>query len=58
MDSAQLEHLNASFEREAEIREQLREQVSDLDKSARAIVGHLNKIHSTASDHRKDLILS
>jgi hypothetical protein len=56
MDSAQLEHLNTSFEREAEIREQLREQVSELDKSARAIVGHLNKIHSTASDHLPQLL--
>ncbi|KAF8073605.1 Translin [Lyophyllum atratum] len=47
MDSKDLENLNLLLERDVELREKIKDQVADLDKKTRTMVGMLNKIHST-----------
>lgn len=56
MDPADLESLNALLEQESELREKIKEQVSDLDKKTRTMVGLLNKIHSTRSSELPALL--
>ncbi|KAG2057722.1 Translin [Suillus hirtellus] len=47
MDSCDVERLNELLEQDVELREKIKEQVTDLDKKTRNMVGVLNKIHST-----------
>ena len=56
MDPRELQKLNDALERESGLREQLREQVSDLDKKPRNIVGLLNRIHSTPTEKLPELL--
>ncbi|KAG2151415.1 Translin [Suillus clintonianus] len=50
MDSGDVERLNELLEQDVELREKIKEQVTDLDKKTRNMVGVLNKIHSTPSE--------
>ncbi|KDQ11500.1 hypothetical protein BOTBODRAFT_35375 [Botryobasidium botryosum FD-172 SS1] len=51
MDPEELDQINAYFERDAQLREILREENAKLDKKVRSMVGTLSKVHSTpASD--------
>ncbi|KAF8635897.1 hypothetical protein AX15_000076 [Amanita polypyramis BW_CC] len=50
MDPQDLENISALLDREIELREKIKEQVLELDKKARTMVGLLNKIHSTPSE--------
>ncbi|KAK0464563.1 translin [Desarmillaria tabescens] len=46
MDPHDLENLNTTLDHEAQLREKIKEQVVELDKKTRTMVGMLNKIHS------------
>ncbi|KAL4081055.1 Translin [Scleroderma citrinum] len=50
MDIKNVDYLNELLEQDVELREKIKEQVTDLDKKARNMVGILNKIHSTPSE--------
>jgi len=50
MDPLDVNHLNELLEKDVEIREKIKDQVSYLDKKTRAMLGILNKIHSTPTD--------
>ncbi|KAF9464171.1 Translin [Collybia nuda] len=50
MDPQDLENINALLDRDVELREKIKDQVTELDKKTRTMVGVLNKIHSTPSD--------
>ncbi|PPQ66260.1 hypothetical protein CVT24_007278 [Panaeolus cyanescens] len=50
MDPQLLENLNGLLDKEVDLREKIREQVNELDKKARTMVGLLNKIHSTSPE--------
>ncbi|CAA7261402.1 unnamed protein product [Cyclocybe aegerita] len=50
MDSDQVEKINGLLERDVELRENIKDQVNELDKKTRTMVGLLNKIHSTPPD--------
>ncbi|KII86871.1 hypothetical protein PLICRDRAFT_272511 [Plicaturopsis crispa FD-325 SS-3] len=50
MDPQDLELINGLLDYDVELREKLREQITELDKKARTMVGILNKIHSTPSN--------
>ncbi|KAI9573695.1 Translin [Boletus coccyginus] len=50
MDTLDVNYLNELLEQDVEIREKIKDQVSDLDKKTRVMVGILNKIHSTSID--------
>jgi len=58
MDSQELQKLNALLDREVEIRESIKEQVNELDKKTRTMIGLLNKVHSTPSAARPALLIS
>lgn len=45
-----MESINILLDRDVELREKIKEQVAELDKKARTMIGLLNKIHSTPSD--------
>ncbi|XP_006462665.1 hypothetical protein AGABI2DRAFT_224180 [Agaricus bisporus var. bisporus H97] len=47
MDINSLEKLNDLLDRELEIREKIKEQVNEFDKTTRTMSGILNKVHST-----------
>ncbi|KJA23197.1 hypothetical protein HYPSUDRAFT_39981 [Hypholoma sublateritium FD-334 SS-4] len=47
MDPIELERINVVLDHDVELREKIKEQVNELDKKMRTIVGILNKIHST-----------
>ncbi|KAF8133671.1 Translin, partial [Boletus edulis] len=50
MDAMDVDYLNELLEQDVEIREKIKQQVSDLDKKVRVMVGILIKIHSTPTD--------
>lgn len=56
MDPINISCLNGLLEQDAELREKIKEQVTDLDKKARNVVGILNKIHSTPSESIPSLL--
>jgi len=56
MDPVELERINAVLDRDVELREKIKEQVSELDKKTRTIVGILNKIHSTRPETMPTLL--
>jgi len=47
MDGPELDRINALLDRDVELREKIKEQVNELDKKTRTMIGVLNKIHST-----------
>ncbi|KAF9565663.1 Translin [Agrocybe pediades] len=50
MDAIELEKINALLDHDVELREKIKEQVNELDKKTRTMIGILNKIHSTPAD--------
>jgi len=56
MDSGELDRINALLDRDVELREKVKEQVNELDKKTRTMVGILNKIHSTPSEAVRSLL--
>ncbi|KAF8914959.1 translin [Mucidula mucida] len=58
MDSADIDNLNALLDNESQLREKIREQVQELDKKARTMVGLLNRIHSIPFASVPNLITS
>ncbi|KLO14763.1 translin [Schizopora paradoxa] len=50
MDSGDLEQLNALLDNEIDLKEKIKDFVSDFDKRTRRVQGALNKIHSTPSE--------
>ncbi|KIM43331.1 hypothetical protein M413DRAFT_18387 [Hebeloma cylindrosporum] len=50
MDSNELEKINNLLDRDVELREKIKEQVNEMDKKTRTIIGILNRIHSTPLD--------
>ncbi|KAF9242608.1 Translin [Melanogaster broomeanus] len=50
MDTQDVNYLNELLEQDIALREKIKDQVTDLDKKTRIMVGILNKIHSTPSD--------
>ncbi|KAF9046445.1 Translin [Panaeolus papilionaceus] len=58
MDPQLLDDLNNLLDKEVEIREKIREQVNELDKKARTMVGLLNQIHATPPDAIPTLLSS
>ncbi|KAG6876518.1 hypothetical protein C0992_012602 [Termitomyces sp. T32_za158] len=47
MDTLNFENINAMLDQDVDLREKIKEQVADLDKKSRNMVGLLNKVHST-----------
>ncbi|CAL1713075.1 unnamed protein product [Somion occarium] len=47
MDSANLDFINRMLEQDSELREKIKDQVTEFDKKTRTMTGLLNKIHST-----------
>ncbi|KIY69127.1 translin [Cylindrobasidium torrendii FP15055 ss-10] len=58
MDPADLELLNERLESESQLREKIKEQVLELDKKSRVMLGHLNKVHSIPSSEVPNLLAS
>ncbi|KAG5652967.1 hypothetical protein H0H81_002865 [Sphagnurus paluster] len=56
MDPNDLENINLLLERDTTLREKIKEQVADLDKKMRTMVGMLNKIHSTRSESLSEIL--
>jgi predicted translin family RNA/ssDNA-binding protein len=50
MDAEDLDHINQLLDHDVELREKIKDQVTELDKKTRTMVGLLNKIHSTPSN--------
>ncbi|KAH6912840.1 translin [Coprinopsis sp. MPI-PUGE-AT-0042] len=50
MESSELEHINALLDADADLREKIRDQVTEFDKKARTMVGLLNRSHVTPSE--------
>ncbi|KAI0345810.1 Translin [Trametopsis cervina] len=49
MDAQNLEVINQMLEQDVELREQIKDQVTEFDKKGRTMTGLLNKIHSTST---------
>jgi len=49
MDPEDLNHINQLLDHDVELREKIKDQVTEFDKKTRTMVGLLNKIHSTPS---------
>ncbi|KAI0320192.1 translin [Amylostereum chailletii] len=58
MDPQHLEHISHILDTDAELREKIKEQVSDFDKKTRSMAGTLNKIHSTPTTEIPNLVQS
>ncbi|KAL1715363.1 Translin [Schizophyllum commune] len=56
MDTRDLENINALLDQDVELREKIKEQVTELDKKTRTMTGLLNKIHSTPSAEMPKLL--
>ncbi|EPQ54488.1 Translin [Gloeophyllum trabeum ATCC 11539] len=56
MDPQDLEFINDSLDRDVELREKIKEEVGELDRKTRSMVGLLNKIHSTPQDKIPPLV--
>ncbi|EIW59484.1 Translin [Trametes versicolor FP-101664 SS1] len=50
MDSDNLEKINTILDADVDIREKIKEQVTEFDKKTRTLSGILNRIHSTRSE--------
>ncbi|OBZ71654.1 Translin [Grifola frondosa] len=58
MDPHNLEVINDLLDKDVEIREKIKDQVTEFDKKTRTLAGMLNKIHSTPSDKISSLLVS
>ncbi|KAJ7212118.1 Translin [Mycena pura] len=58
MDPLVVENLNTLLEQDMGVSEKIKEQVKELDKKVRIIVGILGKIHSTPSNSMPELLTS
>jgi len=56
MDPLVVENLNTLLEQDMGVSEKIKEQVKELDKKVRTIVGILGKIHSTPSNSSKRVL--
>jgi len=56
MDPQSLESLNEVLDHDSDIREKIKDQVNDLEKKTRVVVGILSRIHSTRSESIPSLI--
>ncbi|KAI0086494.1 Translin [Irpex rosettiformis] len=56
MDSENLENINQMLEQDAELREKIKDQVTEFDKKTRVMTGLLNKIHSTPTNQLPALL--
>ncbi|KAF7299037.1 Translin [Mycena indigotica] len=56
MDTANIDVLNTLLDKDIGVSEKIREQVKELDKKVRTIVGILGKIHSTPSNSMGPLL--
>nr|GAT60302.1 translin [Mycena chlorophos] len=56
MDAANIDVLNSLLEKDSNVGEKIREQVKELDKKVRLIVGILGKIHSTPLNSMQPLV--
>ncbi|KDR82677.1 hypothetical protein GALMADRAFT_238164 [Galerina marginata CBS 339.88] len=56
MDGPELDRINALLDRDVDLREKIKEQVNELDKKTRTMVGVLNKIHSTPPEGMSALL--
>ncbi|KAH9891624.1 Translin [Cubamyces lactineus] len=56
MDAQTLEKINTMLDADVEIREKIKDQVTEFDKKARSLSGVLNRIHSTRSDQMPALL--
>ncbi|TFK52559.1 Translin [Heliocybe sulcata] len=56
MDPQDLEFINRALDSEVELRDKIRDEVSELDKKTRSMVGVLNKVHSTPPEQISDLV--
>ncbi|KZT12025.1 Translin [Laetiporus sulphureus 93-53] len=58
MDPQNLEYINKLLDRDAKLREKIKDQVTEFDKKTRTLSGMLNKIHSTPTDQLPGLLES
>ncbi|KAI0632098.1 Translin [Trametes polyzona] len=56
MDSDNLQKINSILDADVEIREKIKDQVTEFDKKTRTLSGILNRIHSTRSDQMPTLL--
>ncbi|KAI0712191.1 Translin [Earliella scabrosa] len=56
MDPQNVEKINSILDADVEIREKIKEQVTEFDKKTRTLSGILNRIHSTRSDQMPALL--
>ncbi|KAI0732016.1 Translin [Fomitopsis betulina] len=56
MDPQNLDYINQLLDKDVELREKIKEQVTDFDKKTRTLIGLLNKIHSTPPNQAPQLI--
>ncbi|TRM56135.1 Translin [Schizophyllum amplum] len=56
MDAKDLDNINALLDQDVELREKIKDQVTELDKKARTMTGLLNKIHSTPTNELPKLL--
>ncbi|KAI0372129.1 Translin [Pilatotrama ljubarskyi] len=56
MDAENLEKINSILDADVEIREKIKDQVTEFDKKTRTLSGVLNRIHSTRSDQMPALL--
>ncbi|KZT73807.1 Translin [Daedalea quercina L-15889] len=56
MDAQNLDHINQLLDKDVELREKIKDQVTEFDKKTRTLTGLLNRIHSTPSSQVPELI--
>ncbi|PCH40129.1 Translin [Wolfiporia cocos MD-104 SS10] len=56
MDLQNLEYINRLLDKDVDLREKIKDQVTELDKKTRTLSGMLNKIHSTPTGQLPSLI--
>ncbi|GBE84924.1 Translin-1 [Sparassis crispa] len=56
MDPGNLEYINQLLDKDVELREKIKDQVTEFDKKTRTLCGMLNKIHATPSDQMPVLL--
>ncbi|TRM60655.1 Translin [Schizophyllum amplum] len=56
MDAKDLDNINALLDQDVELREKIKDQVTELDKKTRTMTGLLNKIHSTPTSELPRLL--
>ncbi|KAH9841539.1 Translin [Rhodofomes roseus] len=56
MDPQNLEYINQLLDKDVELREKIKDQVTEFDKKTRTLTGLLNKIHSTPPSQVPELV--